>query len=50
MLSGIRVVLPDYDRINSLITFPANGNYKLFKFLLNKIKIKNRVAKLENGY
>jgi len=50
MLAGIRVVLPDYDQINSLITFPANGNYKLFKFLLYKINIKNRVAELENGY
>lgn len=32
MLAGVRDVLLDYDRINSLIAFSTNGNYKLSKF------------------
>ena len=40
MLTGIRDVVLDYDRINSLVTFSTDGNYKLFKFLLLTIKIK----------
>ena len=39
MLTGIRDVVLDYDRINSLVTFSTDGNYKLFKFLFLTIKI-----------